>query len=649
MSAPTLPSSADPPGPGPAQGAERPSLALRRAWGSGWPLIALITLGAGALRLSGLGAVRLDPFYDAAVRSMGLSWHNFFFGAFDPGGSVSIDKPPVDLWLQVASVKLLGWSSASLKLPQALAGMLSVPLVAAAVRRPFGAVAGVAAALAMAVMPIEVITARSDTMDAVMMALLALALLALVRACEGGRSGWLIAGAAALGLAFNVKLLESLVALPGMLALVWMGLPGAGPRRGRLRRLRLVALAGAVYLAVALSWLTATLLFPAHERPFAIGSTNGSAWNAAFVFNGSDRLRGRAVEGTAPSFDANRRYPEATQAQRDSIPITPPSPTRLLVRVGPMPGQRFGFMVLAALLLGGPALVMAMRGSGADEDRGRERVRRALAAGLAIWLVCGIALFSDMTRLHPRYVESVTPAVAATLGIGVAWAGTFSSRVRLATLAVSLAVLVIYAEHLLFGAIAIWWVTAAAAMAALVLGTFVLAGAARPTAWRRPAAALGLGLLIVAVLAIPLRASIEAVKRHLSDAGNVGALHGDVLAPLSAYLRAHQRGARYEVAADSPTKIASLIVRDVRPVVVLTTYNARTLTSGAALARLAARGEVRYAFLDEPCGPHTPRTSADCSAPAAWVRAHGRDVSGQARLPRGGMLWALPGASVGGK
>ncbi len=51
-----------------------------------------------------------------------------------------------------------------------------------------------------------------------------------------------------------------------------------------------------VYVAVALSWLTATLLFPAHERPYAIGSTNGSAWNAAFVFNGSDRLSGKSPE-----------------------------------------------------------------------------------------------------------------------------------------------------------------------------------------------------------------------------------------------------------------------------------------------------------------------------------------------------------------
>src|SRR5690349_25060174 len=100
-----------------------------------WWVLALITLLAGLLRLINVGHVSPDPFYDAAVRSMGLSWHNFFFGAFEPGGSVSIDKPPVDLWLQVASVKLLGFSSTTLKVPEILAGIVSVPLLFAAVRR----------------------------------------------------------------------------------------------------------------------------------------------------------------------------------------------------------------------------------------------------------------------------------------------------------------------------------------------------------------------------------------------------------------------------------------------------------------------------------------------------------------------------------
>jgi 4-amino-4-deoxy-L-arabinose transferase-like glycosyltransferase len=155
-------------------------------------VVGAITLAAAVLRLLHLGQVSPDPFYDAAVRSMTLSLHNFFFGAFEPGASVSIDKPPIDLWLQVISVKLLGFSSTTLKLPEAFAGIATVPLLYACVRRLWGSAAGVAAALAIAVLPVEVITSRSDTMDAVMMALIVLALLLLIRACETGDMRWLL-------------------------------------------------------------------------------------------------------------------------------------------------------------------------------------------------------------------------------------------------------------------------------------------------------------------------------------------------------------------------------------------------------------------------------------------------------------------------
>src|SRR5471032_1775543 len=123
-----------------------------------WAALALIIAAAAALRLIDIGQVVPDPFYDAAVRSMGLSWHNFFFGAFEPSGSVSIDKPPVDLWLQVVSVKLFGFSPTTLKLPEALAGIAAVPLLFLAVRRMWNSTAGLAAALALAVLPVEVIT-----------------------------------------------------------------------------------------------------------------------------------------------------------------------------------------------------------------------------------------------------------------------------------------------------------------------------------------------------------------------------------------------------------------------------------------------------------------------------------------------------------
>ena len=613
--------------------------------------MAAITLGAAVLRLVHIGQVPPDPFYDAAVRSMTMSWHNFFFGAFEPGGSVSIDKPPVDLWLQVISVKLLGFSSTTLKLPEACAGIASVPLLYVTVRRIWSAPAGIAAAVAMAVLPIEVISARSDTMDGVMMLLLVLSLLALVRAVETGRNAWLLAAAAALGVAFDVKLLESLVALPGLALFAYLGLSGPRPRR-----LLRVGLAGVVYVAVALSWLTATLLFPAHDRPYAIGSTNGSAWNAAFVFNGTDRLGGKTPELGAVEFEAGHHYPVATQEERDHIPIGPPSPTRLLATVGPLSGERLGLELVAALLLGIPALMWGLRGDAeapaeSEEQRTqtRRRMRRAAAGGLSLWMLVGIVLFSHQIRLHPRYVEAFTPAVAAMLGIGLAWAAeaggaTRLARVRLAVLVVTLAVVVYYGERLMYGYTIEWWLTLLGALGASASALLARAPRAPERARRLLAPAGVIALTLAAVLVIPLKADLTAIADRVSDAGLVGELPGAQQHPLSAYLLAHQHGAFYELAAESATAVGSLIVQDGRPVLVLTTYDARVFTSVSKLKRLIAEGKVRYAFLNTFCAGANQSVNPACSEPARWVRAHGTDVSIKAGLPQGGLLYLLPGA-----
>jgi 4-amino-4-deoxy-L-arabinose transferase-like glycosyltransferase len=607
-----------------------------------WLVVGAIALAAGALRLVHLGQVSPDPFYDAAVRSMTLSLHNFFFGAFEPGGSVSIDKPPIDLWLQVMSVKLLGFSSTTLKLPEAFAGTATVVLLYASVRRLWGSAAGVAAALAIAVLPVEVITSRSDTMDAVMMALIALALLLLIRACETGRTGWLVGAAAALGVAFDVKLLESVIALPALAVIAWLGLPGS-----RRRRLAQIAAAGAVYLAVALSWLTATLLAPANDRPYAIGPTNGSAWNSAFVFNGTERLAGRSNEANLTVYEPGRHYPQATQSERDLIPIVPPSPTRLLARIGPLSGLRLGLELLAALLLGVPALAMTLVRTGpaalTEPERRAQRTRRAVAVGLVAWTLTGILLFSEMARLHPRYVEVFVPAVAAMLGIGAAWASSPNGRFRLTVLVVALVGVVIYAEHLLYGTPPAWWVALIGAMGAV--GCAVLARLRGISTW--PSASLlrraTLALTLLAVLAIPVSADLTAIDTHVTDAGQVGALPAEEQRLVSAYLRAHQAGAHYEVAAESATGIGALVVQDARPIVVLTSYDARVFTTVAKLQHLIARGEVRYAFLNTTCTHRATALNAACAAPARWIRAHGTDVSSQAGLNRPGVLWRLPG------
>ncbi len=79
-------------------------------------------------------------FYSAGVKSMLRSLHNFFFVSFDPGGLITVDKPPLALWLQAASAKLFGFSPLSLLLPEAIAGVLAVALLYVVLARRLGAV-----------------------------------------------------------------------------------------------------------------------------------------------------------------------------------------------------------------------------------------------------------------------------------------------------------------------------------------------------------------------------------------------------------------------------------------------------------------------------------------------------------------------------
>ena len=218
----------------------------RRPWRWRWLAIGLILALACALRLWKIHDVPGNAFYDAAVRSMGGSWHNFFFGALEPSGTVSIDKPPVDLWLQVAATRVLGFGLFGLHLPEALAGAAACGLLFGALRKPFGSAAALSAALALAVLPVSVLTARSDTMDSVLAALEVAALWLTWRALESGRLRWSLAAAAVLGLAFNVKLTEMLIALPA-LALMWLWAAAPGTR------VRAVLATAATFLAVALS------------------------------------------------------------------------------------------------------------------------------------------------------------------------------------------------------------------------------------------------------------------------------------------------------------------------------------------------------------------------------------------------------------
>src|SRR5438309_2174151 len=155
-------------------------------------------------------------YYASAIRSMLDNWRNFFFVAFDPGGFVSLDKPPLGFWLQVVSAKIFGFTPFSVFLPQALAGILSVALLYHLVQRHFGVVAGLLAALALAVSPISVVTNRNNTIDSTLALALLLAAWAVIHAAENGNLRWLLLSAVFVGVGFNIKMAEAYLVIPAL-------------------------------------------------------------------------------------------------------------------------------------------------------------------------------------------------------------------------------------------------------------------------------------------------------------------------------------------------------------------------------------------------------------------------------------------------
>jgi 4-amino-4-deoxy-L-arabinose transferase-like glycosyltransferase len=159
-----------------------------------------------------------NTYYAGAVRSMSSSWHDFLFGALDKTGLMTVDKPPLAFWVQALSVRVFGFSSLSILVPEALMGVVAVGLVYDMTRRRFGRVAGFVAGLAFAVTPITVAVARHNNPDELLVLCCVAAMWFALRALETGRTKWLIWCGVFAGLGFETKMGVALLIVPGIVA-----------------------------------------------------------------------------------------------------------------------------------------------------------------------------------------------------------------------------------------------------------------------------------------------------------------------------------------------------------------------------------------------------------------------------------------------
>ncbi|MGH3843225.1 MAG: ArnT family glycosyltransferase [Pseudonocardiaceae bacterium] len=449
--------------------------------------LAVITALAGLAYGWGMDRDPLEPYYAAAVQSMSGSWHNFFFGAFDPAGTLTLDKLPGAFWIQALTARLLGVHTWTLVLPQVIEGALTVLVLYRAVRRLAGPGAGLIAALVLAASPAAVALNRGNISDSLMILLVVLAADAVAAAVHDGSQRRLVLAGIWVGLAFQAKMIEAWLLLPALGLTYLVAGPGSG-----LRRTRQVIVGGVVAGAVSLLWMVVVTLVPANARPYVDGSQANSPFEQVFGYNGFGRF--------------GKQSPLQILSQQGLGPLgsgAAPGWHRLLT--GDL-GRDIGWLLPLALIIAISGMVVR---------RAHPRTDPARAGYLlwGLWAITLAAAFSLTSTINTYYAAALAPAIAALCGLGLAdtWARRSSASVWVFTAAL-VAGTTIYAGALLraAGPAVPGWLTPVLAAVAVVAVVLLLISAARratPVVLVSSLAAATVAVLLVPAVASALLAA----------------------------------------------------------------------------------------------------------------------------------------------
>ncbi len=590
----------------------------------------ILLLGA-SLRLWDLDKNGTGNFYyAAAVRSMTMNWHNFFFASFDPAGFLSIDKPPVAFWIQTAFAKILGYSGFSLILPQVLEGLCTLVVIYLLVRSRFGVWAALFSALAIALSPVSVAVDRYNYTDSCLVLILVLAAWALIRSIETGNRKLLYLSLALVGVGFNTKMMAAFVVLP-VFYFVYL----AGPSLSRFRKWSDLTIGTLILLAVSFSWPFAVDLTPAAQRPFVGSTLDNSEMGLSLGWNGFQRLVTRnrpdisGNSGRTISRNGDAQFKDSSSEDSKVSTSRPPlsrhwsglnsgTPGLFRLALKDMPGQMAWFLPLALM--------------GLWAEARRTRLTFPLSAPHSFlifwlgWLFFYGAVFSFMRgKVHPYYLVVLVPALAALTGVGAKalwedYLKGFRAPLLLALCSTALWQAFILSQYpdwtsqlcpiLLIGT-------------ALSLGGLIIS--------RFQVAAFGLGILTLLICpafwaltpVLGSASSVIAGPWLLTSDKSLATIQSNEpdfnLPKLIAFLKTHRKNETYLVAALNCQTVAPIIIQTCEPAVAVGGYTGKEpILSRDEFAQRVGEGKLRYILL--------PQTTGKKSEIAKWVEKHGKRV-----------------------
>lgn len=556
-----------------------------------------------------------NSYYAAAVRAGSKSWKAFLFGSIDPGSFITVDKPPAALWVMDLSARLFGFSSWSMLLPQAAAGVGSVLILHRLVSKWAGDIAAHFAALALTLTPVALLMFRFNNPDAFLTLLCLGAAWAMWSALETGRTRFLLLSGVLLGVAFDAKMLQAFLVLPA-LAIVYLW---AGPPRLRKRLVQLLGAGVALFVAAGW-WVAVVALWPAADRPYIGSTTNNSILSLVFGYNGFARILGTSGSGPGGGGGGGGTGFGGT-----------PGIWRLFnTSLG---GEVAWLLPLAAV---GLVAGLWLTRRGGRTDRGR--------AGWLLWggwFVVSAAVFSLSKGIfHPYYAIQLAPAVAALAAAGAV--ALWHAGRRSTWLSWLLPVAVLATAGVAVGLLGRtpsyhpWLRTAISVVAVLAAVGLFAAIHLR----RRLLLAVAAGLAACSLLAGPSAYALSTISHTASGSipvsgpssgGGVGGGAGTTSSAnpaLISYLEAHRNGAEYLVAAFTSNSSASIIIASGQPVITIGGFNgADPAPTLAQFEKLVTEGKVRYALVDTSGGGGGGAPGGGGNAISQWVTANGTQVS----------------------
>ncbi|AQT82108.1 glycosyl transferase [Mycolicibacterium litorale] len=465
---------------------------MTRARHYGW--LAVLLLATAALYVWNLGASGwANAFYSAAAQAGATNWTAWLFGSSDAANAITVDKTPAALWVAGLSARVFGVNPWSILVPQALAGVATVGVLYAAVRRISGPWAGLFAGAVLALTPAAALMFRFNNPDALLVLALVVAAYATQRALDKDAGWWwLPVAGVAVGVGFLAKMLQAFLVLPALAAVfaVCADLPV------RTRLVRLVS--AAVALVFSAGWyLLLVALWPAGARPYIGGSQHNSVVELALGYNGVGRLTGNETGGLG---NLNQ---DAGWARLFGVQM----------------GTHIAWLLPAAVVAIAAGLWITRRGPRTD-------VTRAALLLWGGWLVVTAVVFSFANGiLHPYYTVALAPAVAAGLAIGVTLLWRRRTDVRAATTLAGLVAITVVLTFLLLQRDSRWLPWLGSIIVAGGLGAVLLL----PVVGRLPrrvGTAVGVVALVVSVAGPAAYSLATVASPHAGAMPSVGPSDG---------------------------------------------------------------------------------------------------------------------------